>query len=460
MASASDPPAKSSLSNRSLRARFGLALLVAFVLHVPATPLARFFSFLSTFIDLKDSERVDYGAAANTPISVELADPPQPKPAPKDKVNAVQVESDRPGDVVKLPKGEERQSDGKPESDEKDPLQQAAEEKKKPEEKKKTPEALGVTGEMTKSVEGKSNVTFTVWFSTMRDYPSADSLRPMLSCGFLGAAFQRSGVDPIRDLDGALFAGQKLNDPAKYVVAIHHHMPKEQVHDAVDKLVRPKGAWIEPDVAKFHAAKATRVVFPHGSSLLFITPETGWQQVRGIKKPLGIPQGRGRVLSLNLLKPSIPFKKFGLRLPDSIAEMRLDLFLSVTGTAELQLHFEDRDEPSAARHAPEIHARLKDFLWQLQSVSDLTGLLGSSQGQGSGSLAIPEVPMMADGKAIVGQATLSEEQTKQLVEKMSSLMCAKPKPQGSASAAPSAPAPAAPPPAGLPAASASAASSR
>lgn len=456
MASAPKLPSKTLLSNRSLRARFGLALVVALVLHLPATPLARFFSFITTLLDIKDAEVVDYSAASTAPIDVELAGPLQPKPpaTAKDSVNAVQVEAERSSDVVKIPKGEERQADSNPESTDKDPAAKAAE-AKKPADKKKAPEALGVTGEMSKSVEGKTNVTFTVWFSTMRDYPSADSLRPMLSCGFLGAAFQRAGVDPINDLDGALFAGQKLNDPAKYVVAIHHHMPTDRVHEAIDKLVRPKGEWIEPDVAKFHAARANRVVFPHGPSLLFITPEAGWQQVRSINKPLGIPQGRGRVLSLNLLKPSIPFKKLGLRLPASVTEMRLDLFLSVTGSAELQLRFEDRDEGSAARHAPEIHERLKDFLWQLQRVSDLSGLLESSTGTESGSAALPDIAAVADGKAIVGQATLTQQQTRQLVGKVSALMCAKPKggPQASASSGPPAaavPSASAAPPAAAP----------
>jgi hypothetical protein len=261
----------------------------------------------------------------------------------------------------------------------------------------------------------------------------------MFSCGFIGSVFQRAGIDPIQDLEGALFAGQQLNDPAKYMVAVHHRMGKEQVHDAIDKLVQLKGTWLDDQAATFYAAKAQRVVFPHGATLLFVTPEPGWRQIRAITKPLAIPTGRGRALSVNLLKPSIPFRKLGLRLPESIVEMRLDIFLSVTGTSEVQLRFEDRDAKLAEKHAPEISDRLKDFLWQAQRVSDLSGLLAPSSGA---SVDLPEIPMVADERAVVGQVKLSQDQTIQFVAKISALLCAKQKaaPHASASAkSPSAP---------------------
>lgn len=422
---------KTALANRSLRTPFGLALLAAAVIHLPATPLMMLFSFFSTLIDLKDADRVDYDAGPMT-IAVELAEPLQPKPpAPRtDDVKAVQVEAERSSETVKIPQGEERQVENKPEQPNSDPKAEAAEQQKKADHKK--PEALGITGELNKSVEGKTNVTLTLWFSTMRGYPAADALKPMLGCGLLGTAFQRAGIDPIRDLDGALFAGQQLHDPRRYMVAVHHHIPGEQLHQAIDKLIKPKGTWLQPEVAKFYAAKAQRVIFPHGSNLLFITPEAGWEQVRAIRKPLAVPAGRGRVLSLNLLKPSIPFKKLGLKLPTSISQMRLDLFLSSTGTAEVQLRFDDHDAQSAQRNAPVISARVKDFLWQVQKVSDLSGLIEPS----SEPVTLPDLPLIADERAIVGQATLSEQQTTQLVGKVSALLCAKPKaqPQPSASA--------------------------
>ncbi|MBI5537562.1 MAG: hypothetical protein HY898_32870 [Deltaproteobacteria bacterium] len=435
MTAAPASPTKPKLSSRSLRARFGLALVIAVVIHLPATPVMMLFSFFSSLLAIKDSERVDYDAGTQT-ISVDLEQlaPQKPPPPPKDKVNAVQMESEPNAESVKIPKGEERQAEGKTDEPDKDPKAEAAEQEKKKLEKK-APEALGLTGEMSKSIQGKTNVTLTVWFSAMRDHPMAESMRPMLACGFLGAAFQRAGVDPIRDLDGALFAGQQLSDPKGYMVAVNHHMTKDKVHEAIDKLLRPKGVWLDEQAAKFYAAKSSRVVFSHGTNLLFITPEPGWEQIRAVRKPLAIPAGRGRVLSLNLLKPSIPFRKLGLRIPDSIVEMRLDIFLSVTGTSEVSLRFEDKDPSLAARHAPEITARLKDFLWQVQKVSDLSGMLSAPSSPSSGSVDIPDIPLIADERAVVGQASLSEEQTAQLVGKLSSLMCAKPKPRPEASSA-------------------------
>jgi hypothetical protein len=193
------------------------------------------FSFISSFLAIKDAERVDYDAGV-TQISVEL-DPQQqqaqPKPAVKDNVKAVQVEQPpNPAEAVKLPQGEERQSEAKTETPAKDPVAEANEQKKQEEQKKKkTPETLGITGEMSKSVQGKMNVTMTVWFSAMRDFPQSDALRPIVTCGLLGNTMQKAGIDPMRDLDGAMFSGQQLQDPAKFTAALQHRMQPQQVHD-------------------------------------------------------------------------------------------------------------------------------------------------------------------------------------------------------------------------------------
>jgi len=418
-----------------------LALVVAAVVHLPMTPVMMLFSFISSFIDIKDAERVDYDAGVTT-ISVDL-DPTQaqqPPPPSREKVNAQQVEAPPdPNSAIKLPKGEERPAEAKTEAQEKDPKAEAEakkEEPPKPEEKKKKPEELGLTGELNKGVQGKTNVTLTVWFSSIRDYPQGEEVRPLLKCGLLGATFDRAGIDPVRDIDGAMFAGQQLNDPKGFTVAVQHNLDDQKIHDAMDRLVKPKGSWIDEKAAKFYAVRAQRVAFPHGGKMLFVTPEQGWQQVRAIKNPLGIPASRGRVLSLNLLRPSIAFKKLGLRLPDSLTELRLDIYLSVTGDSEIMIRFEDKDAASASRHADEITRRVKDFFWQVQRVADVASLVTSSSS--AGNVELPEMAFLPDEKAIVGQAKLTHDQTTALVGRLVPVLCAKPKsaPAASASAVP------------------------
>ncbi len=420
---------RSLFASGDLRAPFLLALVVAALVHLPMTPVMLVFSFISTLIDIKDAEKVDYDAGVTT-ISVDL-DPSQaqqpPRP-PQENVNAQQVEAPAdPESAIKLPKGEERTAEARTEPQARDSRSEP-EAKKEPEKKppeKKTPEALGLTGDINRAVQGKTNVTLTVWFSSIRDYPNDESIRPLLSCGLLGATFQRAGIEPVRDIDGAMFAGQQLNDPRGFTVAVQHTLDGQQVHDAMDRLVKPKGEWIDEHAAKFYAVRAQRVAFPHGARMLFVTPEKGWQQVRAIRNPLGIPEPRGRVLSLNLLRPSIPFRKLGLRLPESLAELRLDVYLSVTGDAEISMRFEDKDAASASRHADEVSRRVKDFFWQVKRVADVSSLLTTSPA--AGPVELPDPVFVADDKAIVAQLKLSAEQTSSLSSRLTGALCAKPK---------------------------------
>jgi hypothetical protein len=434
--------ARRSLSTPSLRRRFALALAAALLLHVPATPFALIVKALSTLFHLESGERHDYDAGATT-ISVELADqPPAPQPrADRDKVESMTVEpppgrlSEPSPQGVKLPKGEER-----PDDPEGKRAEAEAQKAKKPRETKR-PEELGLAGELGKGVQGKPNVTMTIWFSSMREHPMSGVLEPLLACTPLGGALARAGIDPLRDLEGAVVSGPKLHDPSKLTLAVHHRMKPEALRAAVDKLVRrveQPGAWIDETAARIHAGRARRVVFPHARDLVFAMPEQGWEQVRAIRAPLSIPAARGRALSIALLEPAIPLKRIGLRLPESLREMRLDIYLSVSGAGEVRVSFEDKDPASAREHATEVGLEVRDFVAQVRAVGSLAGALGPIAGA-PGELArtaLPDLGFVADEERIVAEAELSAEQMAAVTARLQGMMCVRPKAAGSAPAPP------------------------
>ena len=325
-------------------------------------------------------------------------------------------------DPIKIPKADDPRSTAENDKDKAD--DGAKQDPPKPDTKK--PDALGLSGELDNTVKGKTNVTLTVWMGSMRSHPSAEDIKPLFTCGLLGSTFQRAGVEPMRDLDGVMFAGPQLNDLSKYTVAVRHHIGEKELHDAVDKLVQGKGKWIDSTAARIFAVKSNRVVFPHSKTLLFVTPEQGWEQVRAIRTPLALPQSKGRVLSLNLLKPSIPLRKLGLHLPDTLEEMRLDIYLSSTGTGEVRFVFEDKDEAQAAKHASVVAAQVKDFVWQLRRVGQISSAVGSKSAA-SAMADLPTIEFVASEKQIVSEVQLSQEQVSSLLARLPTWMCAHPK---------------------------------
>jgi hypothetical protein len=180
------------------------------------------------------------------------------------------------------------------------------------------------------------------------------------------------------------------------------------------------------------------VVFPHARDLVFAMPEQGWEQVRAIRAPLSIPAARGRALSIALLEPAIPLKRIGLRLPESLREMRLDIYLSVSGAGEVRVSFEDKDPASAREHATEVGLEVRDFVAQVRAVGSLAGALGPIAGA-PGELArtaLPDLGFVADEERIVAEAELSAEQMAAVTARLQGMMCVRPKAAGSAPAPP------------------------
>ena len=146
------------------------------------------------------------------------------------------------------------------------------------------------------------------------------------------------------------------------------------------------------------------------------------------QETLALPPSRGRALSLGLLNPSIPLKKLGFRLPASLKEMRIDLYLSSTGTTTVRIAFEDESEEAAADHALTVSRQLEDFLWRVTQLNELTRVLAPRVGRGGAGLPfdMPPLAIVADKARILGGMDLPETATRHLLSKIVLLSCPPP----------------------------------
>jgi hypothetical protein len=397
---------------------------VALVIHLPATPFAQIVGLMSALFDITSDDRHDYDAGV-VMIAVELTElPPAPKPREENLnplvMDAPPANDDEVSKAIKLPAG------APPEPPKPDP-EAAASARPTPKPPAHVPEALGLAGEVSRAVEGKANVTISLWLDGITDKPVGEALTPLLTCGALGRTFDLAGIQPSKDLRAVLFAGPKLHDTSEYVTAVDHHMDPDKLRDAFDRLVhRPnrKGQWLDESAAKFWAFGAERVGFPHSPSLAFITPAQGWQDIRQHQRTLALPPSRGRALSFGLLEPSIPLKKLGFRLPPSLREMRLDLYLSSTGVTTVRLVFEDASEDEAQKHVRTVSTQLEDFLWRVNQLNAWSRALGPA-GPRSDALPfeMPPLVVVAEGARILGAMEVPEVASRALLSKMVLLTC-------------------------------------
>jgi hypothetical protein len=146
------------------------------------------------------------------------------------------------------------------------------------------------------------------------------------------------------------------------------------------------------------------------------------------------------VFSLDVLQPSKPLRKVGLRLPDSLRELRLDVYLSATGDTQIELDLDDADEQSALKHAPGISRQLRMLLLQVRTASELDSLVSAKATSGNlPPIDLPTPELSADGHRLKASASLSQDQTLALLRRLESLVCTKkaqpsPGPSGSSPA--------------------------
>lgn len=380
-------------------------MLISLFVHLPLLPIVLVIGLLSRIDRAKEAAQYDYQANDAT-ISVELFSPlPSQSRAGDEALETAQA--------AMVPSGSEGAGH--------DLVNEAAidigeiSEAGEGEEAEEKEASLG-------EIEGEPNVMLSLWLGEMRDEKLAPTLRKLLACGKLGAALRRAQVEALDDLEAAVFAGPRLDDPRQYTAVLSHRLPRARLQMALSKLTWPRGKWLDEDAVRVRAAGATRVVFRRGEHLVLATPEPVWEKLKGSSRAMSLQSSRGRALSLMLREPTMALLRLGLKVPDTLSRMRLDIYPRAGGDIEIALRFDDRDEATARENAPKISAEIDGALRELRQAATLSRLFAPFTGRDF-AFVPPRLHFAAEGSAILGRGKLSEAQVLTMLDKLSPFVC-------------------------------------
>jgi hypothetical protein len=69
---------------------------------------------------------------------------------------------------------------------------------------------------------------------------------------------------------------------------------------------------------------------------------------------MSLPAGRGQAMSLTMVTPWRPARAVGAHLPESLSEIRVNVFAAPDGGVNAQIEFDDLDPAMAKAHASEV----------------------------------------------------------------------------------------------------------
>jgi hypothetical protein len=387
---------------------FRAALVVALVVHVPFTPLPLLLGFFAAFLNRSDTSWDYQDDQVIIPISL-FEDTPKPEepPAPAEPKTG-------PSTIEPKPKREPeaRRDAGAPDAADAaegaDALAEASHERRAPRDAgglidprgdgggPGVKDTLSLVGGLKRTVQGKPNVALVLWFSTMRDHPLGPLVGTILSCNAQWHDFIGDFVDPLQDFDGVMLTGPRMADTSKVTAIVQHRLDEAKLGEVMTALAakakqRGQGGPVATGHAgmvavRFHADRADRVAFTHPRNVIIVTPPEGFDQLKDQPEPLSLPAVQGRAMSLTMVTPWRPLRALGLRLPETLSEMRVQISAAQGGGVLAEIEFDDQDAEMAKAHAPELSEQVR--------------VLG-------GGLFLTDVEFVAHENKIKGQTTVS-----------------------------------------------------
>jgi hypothetical protein len=226
-------------------------------------------------------------------------------------------------------------------------------------------DTLALAGALRQTVSGKPNVVIAMWLTTLRAHSLGPLVSSMLACNPQWRDFLGDDVDPIRDLDGVLLSGPRMTETSKVTVIVQTRMEEPRIRQLMGVLIAhssSEGGWFDAgagvSAARFHADRADRIAFSHPVGLVIITPPEGYEQLRGVRGPLPFPASNGRAISVTMVTPWRPARALGLKLPETLQELRLDVSASSDGGFDVTGELDDKDAESAEAHADDVTTQI------------------------------------------------------------------------------------------------------
>ncbi len=333
--------------------------MIAFLLHLPATPALAYFGIAQWALERpKNAEVAPLEEAKSIPISlVPEAAPPPPEPEESEAAEPAPPTPEPKAKPKPKPKPKPKKAKPKPK-----PKPEVKAPKKKGKGKRGDPigDPVALSGVAGKVVDGNARVRVLVFNDRLRDHKLAPKIDQILANirqwrDFFGP----SGINPVKDLDRILIAGPQLRDSSKLVVVVQHHVEKDRMRGAVAALVKgpPAGRWIDDapfPAALAHADRAERIVALPDANVAIIAPKTTQKQVLSIKPGLVFPDSLGQEIVTAYVKEPWRYAGRLFRVPKTIAWIRVAVFEGADGGAIVRLLAEDASPELAKKHARQL----------------------------------------------------------------------------------------------------------
>lgn len=415
--------------------------MIAVLVHLPV-PMFSFLRLARRAIAMRDAtqplDEPDKKAPEPPSVPIELVEMPKTEPAKDGEAWGAPVKGKAPPAAaekteVKLGAGKETDKEEKDDGDKADDGNGGKKKSKGKDDKKakrdqgKTAEKeeLGMKGAKD-ALAGKPNVMLAMWLGSLRDHPMADAAEKLFSCAPEWKPFVAEGVRPLVDIEGVMVMGPKLNDGSKMTAAVQHHIPKEKTKEITRSLVEKSGASggsIEDGVARILLMRHERAVFEHPTDMLFLTPIDGYKPIFRSKEPLSLPGANGRALSLTLQKPARAVAKLGVKIPERMKELKIDVFANPDGSADLQLDFEDTTPETAQAAQKPVSDAVSGLFLDLGRGAAIAKAFGEDAI--ADAVKLPQVSFDAVETRLTATAHFDALQTKKMLAVLSLVVCPK-----------------------------------
>jgi len=357
------------------------ALLVAFLVHLPLTPFPFILRWLSAYLTGGDTSWDYQDDSVIIPISL-VEDEPAPKPAPP--VETTPAPATTEPKAAGRPHAEDRSRDagvadaGEPEGGRTSVVADAGRRREAGVETLALVEAgegdagrgsvkdtLSLVGGLRNMAKKNANVSIVFWFSTMREHPLGGLVGGILACNPQWRDFMGDLIDPLQDLDGVVLYGPRMSETSKLTVLAQSRMDDAKLRGVLEQLghkpgAGPVDAGAGTRAVRFFADHADRIAFTHPRNMIIVTPPEGVAQFPSQKESITLPAGHGQAMSMTMVTPWRPLRALGVKLPESLSEIRLNAFAMPDGSVKLQVEFDDQDAASAEAHAPEVTQQFHD----------------------------------------------------------------------------------------------------
>ncbi|HMI87954.1 MAG TPA: hypothetical protein VK550_27915 [Polyangiaceae bacterium] len=395
---------------------FRVALLVAMVAHLPFTPLPFILRWLGIYLNRSDTSWDYQDDSVIIPISL-VEDTPGAVPPPTERTPETAATGApgeeakpraRPPDPARSPDGGLADA-GPPDAGTADAGQERRRVRDSGAERQRllasgdggadagvngVKDTLSLAGGLRRAVKGKPNVALVFWFSTMREHPLGPLVGSLLSCNPQWRDFLGDVIDPLQDLDGVMLVGPRMSETSKLTILVQSRMEDaklRQVMGLVGEAAHRSGAGgfmdagVGSQAIRFRADRAERVAFTHPKNLIIVTPPEGFEQLQAQREPMSLPAGRGQAMSLTMVNPWRPLRMIGMRLPETLSEIRVNVFATESGGVRAEIEFDDQDAAMAAAHAGDV----------------------TEQARAAAGLLASDITFVAEGNRLHGETRLS-----------------------------------------------------